>query len=197
MSIEPDLTRRCPAVDPDDHHLFVAPGCAAENLAQAALANGLQATIRFDPEGAGSMRVSLEPTRAMPSVSCQAIGRGQCTRGDYGGRHAYPQDLRLLAEAAAGPVAQAIFLTKRPDRERVLEHVVAANTKHLQDHAFVIELKAWNRFSEGEAERSGDGLYAGPSGDVSKPRWLDSRMRDVVYTPGRNNERYTRQIRNA
>ena len=64
MSIEPDLTRRCPAVDPDDHHLFVSPGCAAENLAQAALANGLQATIRFDPEGAGSMRVSLEPTRA-------------------------------------------------------------------------------------------------------------------------------------
>jgi len=63
MSIEPDLTRRCPAVDPDDHHLFVAPGCAAENLAQAALANGLQATIRFDPEGAGSMRVSLADSR--------------------------------------------------------------------------------------------------------------------------------------
>jgi hypothetical protein len=27
--ILPDLSRRCPAVDPDDHHLFVSLGCAA------------------------------------------------------------------------------------------------------------------------------------------------------------------------
>ena len=41
ISIVPDLSRRCPAVDPDDHHLFVSLGCADENLIQAALANGL------------------------------------------------------------------------------------------------------------------------------------------------------------
>ena len=197
MSIEPDLTRRCPAVDPDDHHLFVSLGCAAENLAQAALANGLQATIRLDPEGAGSIKVDLEPTRAIPSVSYQAIGQRQCTRGDYDGRPVSLQDLRLLAEAAAGPGVQAIFLTQRPDRERVLEHVVAANTAQMQDPAFVAELKAWIRFSEDEAERSGDGLYAGASGNLSTPRWLGSRMMDFVYTPRTENERYTRQIRNA
>jgi hypothetical protein len=27
ISILPDLLRRCPAVDPDDHHLFVSLGC--------------------------------------------------------------------------------------------------------------------------------------------------------------------------
>jgi len=35
-----DLARRTPAVDPDDHHLFVSLGCAAENLAIAAQATG-------------------------------------------------------------------------------------------------------------------------------------------------------------
>jgi hypothetical protein len=32
IAITPDFSRRCPAVDPDDHHLFVSLGCAAENL---------------------------------------------------------------------------------------------------------------------------------------------------------------------
>ena len=43
ITILPDLTRRCPAVDPDDHHLYVSLGCAAENIVQAAAANGLRA----------------------------------------------------------------------------------------------------------------------------------------------------------
>lgn len=40
VSIAPDLTRRIPVVDPDDHHLFVSLGCAAENFTIAATANG-------------------------------------------------------------------------------------------------------------------------------------------------------------
>jgi hypothetical protein len=34
--ILPDLSRRCLVVDPDDHHLYVSLGCAAENILQAA-----------------------------------------------------------------------------------------------------------------------------------------------------------------
>ena len=33
IDIAADFSRRTPAVDPDDHHLFVSLGCAAENLA--------------------------------------------------------------------------------------------------------------------------------------------------------------------
>ena len=46
--IRPDLARRCPAVDPDDHHVFVSLGCACENHVQAAQAHRLNATARFD-----------------------------------------------------------------------------------------------------------------------------------------------------
>ena len=41
ITILPDPSRRCPAVDPDDHHVYVSLGCATENLVQAALAHGL------------------------------------------------------------------------------------------------------------------------------------------------------------
>ena len=31
IEIVPDFSRRTPIVDPDDHHIFVSLGCAAEN----------------------------------------------------------------------------------------------------------------------------------------------------------------------
>ena len=45
VTIRPDFARRCPSVDPDDHHLFVSLGCATENLVQAAAAIGLHADV--------------------------------------------------------------------------------------------------------------------------------------------------------
>jgi nitroreductase len=45
VSIAPDFSRRCPVVDPDDHHLFASLGCAAENLVHAAAAAGLRACL--------------------------------------------------------------------------------------------------------------------------------------------------------
>jgi hypothetical protein len=55
LAILPDFARRTPVVDPDDHHLFVSLGCAAENLALAAAARGRRGDLRFDPGGAGSV----------------------------------------------------------------------------------------------------------------------------------------------
>jgi hypothetical protein len=56
--IVPDFERRCPAVDPDDHHLFISLGCAAENLVVAASAVGLNATPVVDGD---RIVVHLEP----------------------------------------------------------------------------------------------------------------------------------------
>lgn len=55
ISIRPDFTRRTPAVDPDDHHLFVSLGCAAENLALAAAASGRRGETRFEPQSVGAV----------------------------------------------------------------------------------------------------------------------------------------------
>ena len=47
IHITPDFSRRTPAVDPDDHHLYASLGCAAENLAIAAAAKGLTGGSAF------------------------------------------------------------------------------------------------------------------------------------------------------
>lgn len=46
ITILPDWSRRCPVVDPDDHHLYASLGCAAENLLLAAQATGLKGSRR-------------------------------------------------------------------------------------------------------------------------------------------------------
>jgi len=85
VTILPDLSRRCPSVDPDDHHVFVSLGCAAENLTHAALAHGLQAEARFDTPR-DVVHIALTPTAARSSPLFNAITSRQCTRGDYDGK---------------------------------------------------------------------------------------------------------------
>ncbi len=185
ISIAPDLTRRCPAVDPDDHHLFVSLGCATENMVHAALAAGFHADPRFDPVGDGLIAVNLAQTQKRITPLFQAISERQCTRGDYDGQP--------ISSAGNGDGVSVRLLTARPTIESVLEYVVAGNTAQMN----VAELTAWIRFGADEALRTGDGLFAGASGNPALPRWLGSRLMNLFFTPKSENERYARQIRNS
>jgi hypothetical protein len=79
--ILPDLSRRCPVVDPDDHHLYVSLGCAAENLIQAAQAQGLTAKCTFDASGDGALQIALEPAPAIVTPLFEAIPHRQLVCG--------------------------------------------------------------------------------------------------------------------
>jgi len=197
ITIKPDLLRRCPVVDPDDHHMFVSLGCAAENLAHAALANGLRANPHFDAAGVGAVAISLERTKALASPSFRAITERQSTRGDYDGKPLSLEELVLLEKAGNGDGVRVILLTERSAMETVLEYVVAGNTAQMADPAFVDELKSWIRFSDDEAVTTGDGLFSGSSGVPAMPRWLGSRAMDLFFTPKSESERYARQIRSS
>ena len=203
ITIEPDLSRRCPVVDPDDHHLHVSLGCATENLAQAALANGLQANARFDASdastgtGTGHIMMELQATQARESLLYRAITVRQCTRGDYDGSALSAEELSLLERAGTGDGVRVMLLTDARAMEQVLEYVVAGDTAQLGDPAFVAELTTWIRFSADEAVRTGDGLYTVASGNPSLPRWLGSRLMGWAMTPKSENDRYARQVRNS
>lgn len=86
VSIFPDFQRRCPVVDPDDHHLFVSLGCAAENFIQAAAANGFQGTATFNAAGDESVNIALEPVKSIVSPLFEVIPFRQSTRGEYDGK---------------------------------------------------------------------------------------------------------------
>ena len=127
ISILPDVSRRCPAVDPDDHHLFVSLGCAAENLMQAAPANGLMGHATFETTGGHALRVALAPTRAVTSSLFQAIAARQSTRAEYDGKPLAQQELDLLEKAGTGNGVRVILLTERRAMEKVLAFVLAGN----------------------------------------------------------------------
>src|SRR6056297_1451374 len=82
--ILPDLSRRCPAVDPDDHHLYASLGCATENLLLAAQAAGLKGHCLFDASTSG-LQVDFEETAAVRSALFDAIPLRQCSRSEYEG----------------------------------------------------------------------------------------------------------------
>ena len=197
ISILPDLSRRCPAVNPDDHHLFVSLGCAAENLSQAALANGLMGHAGFDAAGGNALHVVLESTKPVASPLFQAIPERQSTRGEYDGQPLARHELELLEKAGTGKGVQVIVLTERKAMETVLEFVIQGNTAQINDPAFVNELKQWIRFSGDEAVRTGDGLYAASSGNPTVPTWLGSLLFDLFFTPKSENDKYAKHLRSS
>jgi hypothetical protein len=197
IAILPDFSRRCPAVDPDDHHLFVSIGCAAENLVQAALANGLKGNVAFDDSALKSLRVWLEPTKAVVTNLFNAIPERQSTRAEYDGVPVSTSELALLENAGQGSGVRIIFLTEREAMEKVLEYVVQGNTAQMNDGAFVEELRTWIRFSARDAVRTGDGLYAASSGNPSVPSWLGSLLFGLFFTPKGENDKYARQMRSS
>ena len=197
--ILPDLARRMPAVDPDDHHLYVSLGCATENLVQAALANGLKGEVRFDlaPGSGGAIKVALEPTKAVASPLYLAIPERQCTRADYDGKPPSTDELRLLEQAGTGAGVRVMLLTEKAALERVLAYVVEGNTAQMNDPAFVAELKSWIRFGADEAVKTGDGLYSAASGNPSVPRWIGSPLFGMFFKAKSENDKYAKHLRSS
>lgn len=197
ISILPDYARRCSVVDPDDHHLFVSLGCAAENIVQAAPAMGLRCVPAFDTAADDALPCILEPAAHDRTALFQAIPHRQSTRREFDGRPLSNAELRLLESTGSGKGVQVLLLTEKQAMERVLEFVIAGNTSQMRDPAFVRELKAWIRFNGSEAARLGDGLFAGASGNPTAPAWLGRLLFDVFFSEQAENDKYARHVRSS
>ncbi|WP_380785316.1 Acg family FMN-binding oxidoreductase [Sphingomonas sp. R86521] len=197
INILPDYSRRTAAVDPDDHHLFVSLGAAAETLSLASAARGLPGMVAFDPGSRGSVAVHFDRARPSPSPLFDAIARRQSTRAAYDGRPVPTRDLDMLVRAAAVPGVDLVLLTDRHRIDRLSDLVLAGNTVQRTDAAFVRELKSWLRFNPRQALRSGDGLYSVASGNPALPGWLGPRAFDWVSTVRSENRAYAGQLRSS
>lgn len=197
ISILPDLSRRIPVVDPDDHHLFVSLGCAAENMVQAAMANGLKGEVSFEATPKDTVQISLNPTKTVETPLSKAITKRQCTRAEYDGKPLSNEELQLLEQSGKGNGVQVLLFTDKQAMENVLDYVVQGNIAQMRDPAFVEELKEWLRFSDAEAVRFGDGLFSRCSGSPAAPRWLGNIMFSLFFKEKAENEKYTKQIRSS
>src|SRR5271165_6755664 len=93
------LSRRTPVVDPDDHHLFVSLGCAAENVALASGARGRPGELHLDPSNDAAVVFEFSSGQASVSALFDAIPVRQSSRADYDGRPVSGADLPELTVA--------------------------------------------------------------------------------------------------
>ncbi|MBR0839880.1 nitroreductase family protein [Bradyrhizobium liaoningense] len=192
--IAPDFSRRCPAVDPNDHHVFVSLGCAAENLTHAALAMGLRPTLRFE---ANTVVAEFESVAAERSRLLAAIPHRQSTRAAYDGKPVTNDLLRELERAGTGEGVAILLVTDRKQMAEVTDYVVEGNTSQMRDRGFMDELEAWIRFNEDEAVTTMDGLFSRASGNPALPRWLAHQLLPLLFTERRENDRYRAGIESS
>ena len=200
ITVYANFRRSCPAVDPDNHHLFVSLGCAIENLVQAAAAAGLHGDVRVDPVDPwndGSIQIGLQPMRPSGSALFDAIPARQCTRAAYDGTHVSPASLAMLEKAGSGQGVRVQIHTARTRIEEILDFVVHANTDQMNDRAFIDELRSWIRFSDAEAVAKRDGLFSRASGSPAIPSWIGNAAFKFVFTPKGESDKYARFIRSS
>jgi hypothetical protein len=193
IAILPDVARRCPAVDPDDHHVFATLGCAAENIAIAAPSLGRAAEVVFEAE-AKRVNIVLTPSTLSAHPLVDAIPRRQCTRSVYNGQLIPTEQLTLLEAAGAVEGVDIRLFTERAMIDRIRDTVIDANRAQMQDQAFVAELKAWIRFNERSALATQDGLFAACSGNPTLPDWLAGALFPMVFTIESETKKYREQM---
>nr|WP_186415558.1 nitroreductase family protein [Pannonibacter sp. P2PFMT1] len=193
IDILPDLSRATPVVDPDNHHLFVSLGCAAENLLIAATATGRAGQLETNA-GGERIRYSFSRAEAHLHPLLAAIPRRQSTRAEYDGRSVSAADIEALRQSAETPGVRLVLLTDRARINQVRDLIVAGNDAQMADAAFMAELKRWLRFNPRSAMASGDGLFSAASGNPVLPEFLGGLAFDTFFAAGAENDKYARQI---
>jgi nitroreductase len=203
VRICPDLSRRLPVVDPDDHALYISLGCALENLLIAAAHHGLDAHVDYFPvdEAEACLRTRLRPAAAGAAGEWSlfhAIPERQSNRRNYDGRTIPAPDVSSLL--SAGPcesVSVRAFGTGEPGIEPLIGFVEEGNIAQFNDRAFVAELVSWIRFSAKEVRARRDGLTAAALGFPAVPRWLGRWIMTTLARPHGEAARQAKAIRSS
>jgi nitroreductase len=196
ITILPDFSRRCPAVDPDDHHLYASLGCAAENLVIAAQAAGRSAVVRYEPASTG-IRIELQESAARESPLFRALFSRQCTRTVYDGKPLSPHKILALESVAVGDGVSAMLLTTERQKGGVSEYVAQGNSAQFADAAWAAELQSWIRFDARTAVETGDGLYGPVMGNPDVPPWLGRLFMKIGFSAKAQNRKDARNIRSS
>ena len=197
ITIRPDFSRRCPSVDPDDHHLFASLGCAAENMVQAAPALGFRAEQKFEASNSDRITITLDRSQPARNGPAAAIVKRQCTRAEYDGRAVSAENLDRIRAAGTADGVECMIVTEPQRMDAILDYVVEGNTAQMRDPAFMAELISWIRFNDRMAVERLDGLSSRSSGNPSPPAWLARPLLRLVMTEKSENDKYAKQIRSS
>jgi hypothetical protein len=186
IRILPDLRRRLPVVDSDDHTLFISLGCALENLMVAANHFRLDATVELFPssEPEECVMVWFMPKEGRNEDKLfSAIATRQSNRGPYDTRPIPPIDLETLQRATRQEGVRCEMFVGSAEMEPLFDFILEGTRQQYRDKAFVRELVSWIRFNRVEAKKFQDGLYALAIGAPVAPRWLGTLFMTLFTNP--------------
>ncbi|MDI9584504.1 MAG: nitroreductase family protein [Acidobacteriota bacterium] len=196
IRVLPDLGRRLPVVDPDDHALFISLGCAVENMVVAARHLGMDAAVSIEADGSIFVRLtdSAEPPR---DELYEAIAKRQSNRGAYDGRPVPDDHLTKLLDAAAREGVRVLPFVGQDGFGELLPFIAEGNRAQFADREFVNELISWVRFSDAEAQATQDGLWSRCMGVPAAPRWLGSIFMRLFTSPKSEAARCEKLVRSS
>jgi len=197
ITILPDPDRRAPAVDPDDHHLFVSLGCAAENVVQAAGALGLYSHIQIGTGPDDGLTVYFEVGVPARSLLADAIPVRQTTRANFYGKPVPPAELARLERVSRAPGVTPVLVTSAAQKRRILELATVANRAWYANPARVAELERWTRFDDASALATRDGLAPAPAGRMSLPPSVGRALFRLLAASDRNNDQLVTAVRSS
>lgn len=162
IEVYQDLDRSLEAMDPIGREMTIGVGCALENLAIAAQANGLQPELTYLPSpGDPAFIARLDTTVGSPErvQLYDEIPRRRCNRARYGDfalpREAHAEMLELTENE---PSVELILITGG-DRWSIFQQETIEATRVIIDDQEMLEANdPWRRESEESLEQQRDGL---------------------------------------
>jgi nitroreductase len=213
ITVLPDFERRCPVVDPDDHHLFATIGCAVENLVIAAQARGFQVLGVDSTNPADGVHIQLkrlagydndDKSSTDPKATTdlfEAIPKRQVSRCEYDGKPLSEDELSQLEKAGSstdltsgGARVRVMLVTDRDKMNEISDQIVRANSAQLADSNFKKEVVTWVRFNEQEAMTRGDGLYGKCMGSPEIPTMLGKLIFNFVTRPSTEGKKIAKNV---
>lgn len=167
VDIFADRTRTIGTVDPLHRELELSLGCAIENVALAARANGLVPTVRLTPTSHDRDHVAtidLAEGSAEASALFAAIALRHTDRGAFAARSVDRATLDDVAGLADDARARLIWLDADPAKRRFGELTIAATAALIADPDQARDDFAWYRQDWTEIQKKKDGITLDTAG---------------------------------
>jgi hypothetical protein len=177
--VHPDFSRALPVVDEKNYELYIALGCALENLLIAATQIGYQYAIQYPDSANDSIKVEFKKGENQNTTKDKLfdyIGTRQVTKTKYNNQKVSKENLQKLKSCFTTDGVSLLILDSKKNFEKVIPFIIEANNLQFNNKDFVNELVSWIRFSKSEAEKTKDGIWSATMGMPGLGRILGSMI---------------------
>ena len=157
-----DPSRQIGVIDPFRREMYIGLGCALENMALAAAAEGFAADVQLMPDAADethAARLKLSPATAAASELYAAIPTRHTDRSGYDtARPVADETLAAIRGLVTDPDVRLFWFADAAGRTAFGEVAIAATEALVADEQQSLDSHAWWRQDWSELQQKADGL---------------------------------------